>query len=167
MTNTETTTRVRLNDVEVRNQTCQVYVETSHGQFIGITPRGTETSGCRDYNSVLSELGTILTRERVRVRIPFVGGNLRRGTATGIHAGTSNVLYDDEDGSRGLQLDTGYRASVFIDMSDEELAEGRRLHQAYFDAQKAMNEWDVAHRWERFPAHVADVVAEAGKEPAS
>lgn len=155
--------RVRLDDVEVRLQTCEVYVDRSRGRFYGVTPRGTETPPCLNYETVVDHLKSILTREKVRVSIPFVTGTLQRAVATGIHAGNGSVLYDS-DGSRGLQLEAWRYGTVLRDMSDEELAEGRRLREEFMEAKRVLDDWTSKHVWPaKFSEHVSNAVA--GKEP--
>lgn len=72
---------------------------------------------------------------------------VRQGVATGIHSGNSNILVKWENGDKA-QLDRWSNGGrdKFVPLSPEEADEYARLYVAQVKAQRAVSEWEKAHK---------------------
>lgn len=140
--------KTKVTTLTVRNEDFDVFVD-EYGQF------HTDCKGQPLVSDTLDKLKERLTvavrKAAVKLAIPVTrlvskyGKTFyEAGVLTGIHAGTSRVLYRGE--ISGPEQIEGYVAGVFQPLSPEQIADHTKLRQASADAQRALGEWEEAYR---------------------
>ena len=100
-----------------------------------------------DYESLAAKVRTAVSKHKIKVEVPFVlatgYGEVTRCMATGIHGANGNVVYRTETGGSGQIT---HRGKVLDNLTDDEIAEYKRLAKEQTAAQRALRAFDEAHQ---------------------
>lgn len=134
----------------VRGTTIEIFTDDD-GQWLAYPGGGKVTAGSRD--GLKAALGRHLRSAAAKVAVPFYGmtsprpgqgpARPRKGTATGIHSGSHNVLVTWEDGEKS-QIGS-YGSEKYLS-GDIDPAEWARLADAYLEASRAVYAFEQAHK---------------------
>lgn len=156
---------IEVHPLVARGQKIRVWLNPG-GMFRATLDGGNSYIQAATRESLTGKLSAALREASVQVQVRFTmmssGGGIRRGTATGIHAGNGNLLVTWADGSKG-QLDK-YQASrsVMTDLDDADVLDAERLHHAVAAAGRAYVAFAQKHEFGLHKA-VTDAIAEAAK----
>jgi len=95
-----------------------------------------------------------------------VNRQVRQGVATGIHSGNSNILVLWTDNGERAQVDRWSNGGrdKFVPLTPDEADEYTRLYVAQVKAQRAVSEWEQAHKINLRQEVTAALEAAASKE---
>lgn len=135
--------------IEVDGKVYNVIARQSGFQIMFVVELGKDdTLYSYDLKTLAGQISRRNKKKKIKFDVPFVmveRGKLIRATATGLHATSEELLYRvDGEARRGRE----YGLTPLKCMSDEEMAEGQRIHDEMVRTSTAWYKWRTENKFE-------------------
>jgi hypothetical protein len=154
--------------INVKGVDYNVFTE-DNGDWVTHIPGSHEKVTSTTKGGLADAIRRATRKAQLRVEVPFTqletsdDAKVRHGVATGIHAGTRNVLVTWDDGAK-VQI-TGYSGTTVPRLSNEETAQYEDILRRYREAGRQKYAFEQAHKWpgSKYGSGLASAVRDAAE----